>query len=93
MPIEPLFAIGECGRVVPHDHRLSGEGVPRLGRLTPRDRERIVAKIMQCAADPLHSPDRLKPLTGSECQRLTIGSHRAIYAVARRHVQFRVLWC
>ncbi len=50
-----------------------------MRRLTPRDRERIVAKIEQYAEDPASLARQVSALTGSDYKRLRVGNHRVIF--------------
>ena len=54
-----------------------------LRRLASSDRERIIAKIGQHAADPTSLGNQVTRLTGSEYSRLRVGSHRVIFSVER----------
>ena len=54
-----------------------------MRRLPVRDRERIVSKIEQFAADPASLARQVMQLTGSEYRRLRVGNHRVIFAVQR----------
>ncbi|MCY4474187.1 MAG: type II toxin-antitoxin system RelE/ParE family toxin [Chloroflexi bacterium] len=50
-----------------------------MRRLTPRDRERIVAKIEQYAEDPASLARQVSALTGSDYKRLRVGNYRVIF--------------
>ena len=51
-----------------------------MGRLAPKDRERIIAKIEQYAEDPASLARQVITLTGGKYRRLRVGSHRVIFA-------------
>ena len=46
---------------------------------SPRDRERIIAKIEQYAENPASLARRVTALTGSDYRRLRVGHHRVIF--------------
>ena len=50
-------------------------------RLTSRDRERIVAKIEQYAADPASLARQVITLTGTTYMRLRVGDYRVIFSL------------
>lgn len=50
-------------------------------RLTPRDRDRIVAKIEQYASEPASLALQVITLTGSPYMRLRVGDHRVIFSL------------
>ncbi|MCY3645765.1 MAG: type II toxin-antitoxin system RelE/ParE family toxin [Chloroflexi bacterium] len=52
-----------------------------MRRLARQDRERVVAKIEQCAQDPASLARQVTPLTGSDYHRLRVGDHRVTFAV------------
>ncbi len=52
-----------------------------MRRLSQRDRDRIVAKIEQYAHDPPSLARQVAALSGSDYQRLRVGSYRVIFAV------------
>ena len=50
-----------------------------MRRLAARDRERIIAKIEQCAENPASLARQVTGLTGSPYRRLRVGQHRVIF--------------
>ncbi len=50
-------------------------------RLTPRDRNRVLAKIEQYAGDPASLARQVITLTGSAYMRLRVGDHRVIFSL------------
>jgi len=49
--------------------------------LGSRDRERIIAKIEQYAADPASLSRQVTMLTGSQYRRLRVGNYRMIFDI------------
>ena len=52
-----------------------------MRRLATRDRERVVAKIEQYAADPASLANQVSMLTGSEHRRMKVGNYRVIFTL------------
>ena len=52
-----------------------------MRRLPARERERIIAKIEQCAANPTSLARQVVALTGGPYRRLRVGDYRVIFDV------------
>ena len=52
-----------------------------MRRLDARDRERIIAKIEQYAADPISLARQVNKLTGSQYRQLRVGNYRVIFDI------------
>ena len=57
--------------------------VKDMGRITERDRGRIIAKVNQYAQDPASLAKQVVALTGSSYRRLRVGRHRVIIDIQR----------
>lgn len=60
-------------------------------RLTPRDRDRILAKIEQYAEEPASLARQVITLIGSTYMRLRVGDHRVIFSVEGDEVSEMVI--
>lgn len=61
--------------------RWTVKAIRDVRRLTSRDRDRIVAKIEQYAAEPASLARQVITLTGSTYMRLRVGDHRVIFSL------------
>ncbi len=57
------------------------KAVKDMRRLATRDRDRIVAKVEQYAADPTSLGNQVSMLTGSEHRRMRVGNYRVIFTL------------
>ena len=81
----PLTFLSPFVKLLSVDRELTTEWAIRAIRdmrhLTPRDRERVVAKIEQYADDPASLANQVVTLTGGKYRRLRIGNHRVIFDI------------
>ena len=54
-----------------------------MRRITPPERQRIIARIEQYAADPESLANQVIMLANSRYRRLRVGDHRVIFDVER----------
>ena len=65
------------------------KAVKDMRRLQAQDRERVVAKVEQYAADPASLANQVKKLTGSDYLRIRVGAYRVIFRT--EHGQMAVM--
>ena len=67
------------------EHRLaigwSPKAIKDMRQLTPRDRDRIIAKVEQFARDPAPLANQAIALTGEKHRRLRVGRIRILFSV------------
>ena len=67
------------------------KAVKDMRRLTIRDRERVVSKIEQYAADPASLANQVSILTGSPHRRMRVGNYRVIFTVESHRIAVMIV--
>ena len=62
------------------------KAVKDMRRLTIQDRERVVSKIEQYAADQASLANQVSMLTGSPHRRMRVGNYRVIFTVESHRI-------
>lgn len=62
------------------------KAVKDMRSLTIQDRERVVTKIEQYAADPASLANQVSMLTGSPHRRMRVGNYRVIFTVESHRI-------
>ena len=69
----------------------TAKAVRDMRHLATQDRERVVSKIEQYAADPASLANQVSMLTGSAHRRMRVGSYRVIFTVENDKIAVMVV--
>ena len=71
--------------------RWKSRAIKSLRRLVPQQREQVIAKVEQYAADPDSLRNQVRRLANSEYLRLRVGSYRVLFTVQHGDIAIMVV--